>query len=146
MCSKAYRRGSLAGDAISPAIPIPGPGKLRAARTILHAAEDAGRARKIGHGLDGLYEAGKAGVRGGRTAAGRAYQQHMGRGELGKVPGRQLDRAGQDLLDDILTDPRSRVVPVTRGGAAGGVRVIRPDGTGVTFRRDGTLAYFGVGY
>ncbi len=67
----------------------------------------------------------------------------MGRGELPSVPGRGLDRAGQDLLDDILTHPGSTTQAVTSGRAAGGTRIIRPDGTGVTFNPDGSLAYFG---
>jgi RHS repeat-associated protein len=92
---------------------------------------------------DALSNAGRAPVRGGRTAAGRAYQKHMDRGELPHVPGKSLDEAGQSLLDDILTDPGSTIQPVSSGNAAGGTRIIRPDGQGVTFNPDGSLAYFG---
>jgi hypothetical protein len=67
----------------------------------------------------------------------------MGRGELSKVPGKQFDQAGQDLLDDILTNPGTTVHPVTSGNAAGGTRFIGPNGIGATFGPDGSLAYFG---
>lgn len=97
-------------------------------------------------GLDDLSAAGQAPAKGGQTAAGRAYQKHMDRGELLKVPGSQLGSAGQNLLDDILTAPGTRVVNVTSGNFAGGVRYVRPDGVGVTFDSAGRLQYFGVGY
>ena len=48
------------------------------------------------------------------------------------------------ISDDILTHPGSTTHPVTRGTAAGGTRVIRPDGAGATFNPDGSLAYFGA--
>lgn len=94
--------------------------------------------------VDSLSRAGKAPAKGGRTAAGRSYQKHMDRDELPQVSGSKLDEAGQDLLDDILTHPGTREVDVTTGNAAGGFRHIRPDGRGVTFNPDGSLAYFGV--
>jgi RHS repeat-associated protein len=94
--------------------------------------------------LDALSVAGTVPVKGGRTAAGYSYQKHMDRGELPWVPGKSLDEAGQDLLDDILTHPGSTVRPVTSGNAVGGTRIIRPDGAGVTFNADDSLAYFGV--
>ena len=96
-----------------------------------------------GKGLDALSDAGRAAAKGGRTRAGREYQKHMDRGELPSVPGKNLDSAGQDLLDDILTHPGTREVPVPGGRAAGGRRFISPDGSGVTFFPDGSFAYFG---
>jgi hypothetical protein len=94
--------------------------------------------------LDALSAAGRDPARGGRSAAGRSYQKHMDRGELPNVPGKSLDESGQDLLDDILTHPGSTTHRVTTGNAAGGTRIIRPDGIGATFNPDGSLAYFGV--
>ena len=94
--------------------------------------------------VDALSAAGTVPVQGGRTAAGRSYQKHMDRGELPVVPGKSLNDAGQQLLDDILRAPGSVTRTVKAGNAAGGVRVIRPDGQGVTFNPDGSLAYFGV--
>ena len=96
--------------------------------------------------VDALSDAGRVPAKGGRTAAGRAYQKHMDRGELPTVPGRELDTTGQDLLDDILTDPGSRFVEVPSGNFVGGTRVIRPDGVAVTFNPAGGLEYFGIGY
>lgn len=55
----------------------------------------------------------------------------MARGDLATVPGKELDSAGQDLLDDILTNSRSVQVPVTSGNFAGGTRYVMPDPSGV---------------
>jgi RHS repeat-associated protein len=92
--------------------------------------------------LDALSAAGRVEAKGGRTAAGRSYQKHMDRGELPRIPGMSLDEAAQNLLDDILTHPGSTTHPVRSGSAAGGIRIIRPDGVGATFNPDGSLAYF----
>ncbi|MGH9338549.1 MAG: polymorphic toxin-type HINT domain-containing protein, partial [Acidobacteriota bacterium] len=98
--------------------------------------------------LDALSQSGQAAAKGGRTAAGRAYQKHMDRGELDRVPGVDLDRAGQHLLDDILTNPATTRVPVTSGGFKGGSRFIMPGapgqkGFGATFDSAGIFQYFG---
>ncbi|MGW5017464.1 hypothetical protein [Streptomyces cacaoi] len=82
------------------------------------------------------------------TYAGREYQKHMGRGELPKVPGKQLDSVAQDLLDDILTNPRTVQHPVTSGNFIGGTRYIMPNpsggrGFGATFDSSGEFQYFG---
>jgi hypothetical protein len=102
-----------------------------------------GFARGATRSLDELSAAGRVPDKNGLTRAGREYQKHMGRGELPAVPGKQLDQAGQDLLDDILTNPGTTVHPVTSGRAAGGTRFIGPDGVGATFGSDGSFRYFG---
>ena len=48
-----------------------------------------------GKGLDALSDAGRAAAKGGRTRAGREYQKHMDRGELPKVPGKNLTTPGR---------------------------------------------------
>lgn len=59
------------------------------------------------------------------------------------------DRAvGQDLLDDILTNPRTVQHPVTSGNFIGGTRYIMPNpsggrGFGATFDSSGEFQYFG---
>ena len=78
------------------------------------------------------------------TRAGREYQKHMGEPGIPEVKGSQLNEAGQQLLDDIITDPNSRLSNVTKGNQKGGIRVVRPDGTGATFGPNGDLGYFGV--
>lgn len=67
----------------------------------------------------------------------------MGRGELPKVPGKQLDTAGQDYLDDILTTPGTQRVPINGGAFQGGYYYIRPDGAGAAFDSNGVFQYFG---
>lgn len=102
-----------------------------------------------GPDLDALSNAGKAPDRNNLTAAGRAYQKHMDRGQLPKVPGSDLDSAGQNLLDDILTDPFSDIQSVTAGGFPGGTRVIsnriiNNQFVGAVFDANGALRYFGL--
>jgi hypothetical protein len=94
-------------------------------------------------GLDDLSASAARPAKGGLTHAGREYQKHMGRGELPKVPGKQLDTAGQDYLDDILTTPGTQRVPINGGGFRGGYYYIRPDGAGAAFDSNGMFQYFG---
>lgn len=98
--------------------------------------------------LDDLSKSGERPDKGKLTRAGREYQKHMNRGDLDVVPGKQLDSAGQNLLDDILTNPNTTQVPVTSGNFAGGTRYIMPDpaggrGFGATFDANGDFQYFG---
>ncbi|MDT4994511.1 MAG: large repetitive protein, partial [Actinoplanes sp.] len=101
-----------------------------------------------GPDLDALSQSGQRAAKGGRTAAGRAYQKHMDRGELDPVPGAKLDESGQNLLDDILTNPATTQSPVTSGGFQGGTRFTMPgpqgqQGYGATFDQNGAFQYFG---
>ncbi|WP_211257321.1 hypothetical protein, partial [Actinoalloteichus caeruleus] len=101
-----------------------------------------------GPDLDDLSQSGARPAKGNTTHAGREYQKHMNRGDLPVVPGKQLKSAGQDLLDDILTNPKTATSPVTSGKFAGGTRYIMPDpaggrGIGATFDSNGQFQYFG---
>jgi hypothetical protein len=96
--------------------------------------------------LDRLSRSGQAPDKNGLTRAGYEYQKHMGRGELPQVRGQLLNEAGQRLLDEILTNPDTVFGDVTSGNAKGGIRAILPNGVGVTFNPDGSMAYFGLGY
>jgi large repetitive protein len=94
-------------------------------------------------------ESGERPDKGGLTRAGREYQKHMGRGELPGVSGSGLDSAGQNLLDEILSDPNADYQSVTGGGFAGGTRVIgnsivNDSFVGATFDSNGFFQYFGV--
>jgi hypothetical protein len=87
-------------------------------------------------------------AKGKTTHAGREYQKHMNRGDLPVVPGKELKTAGQDLLDDILTNPQTATSAVNSGNFAGGTRYIMPDpaggrGIGATFDANGQFQYFG---
>ncbi|WP_328443363.1 polymorphic toxin-type HINT domain-containing protein [Streptomyces sp. NBC_00386] len=98
--------------------------------------------------LDALSQSGMRPAKGNMTHAGREYQKHMNRGDLPVVPGKQLKSAGQDLLDDILTNPKTAKSPVNSGNFAGGTRYIMPDpaggrGIGATFDANGQFQYFG---
>nr|WP_078531139.1 polymorphic toxin-type HINT domain-containing protein [Streptomyces sp. PsTaAH-124] len=98
--------------------------------------------------LDALSQSGMRPAKGKTTHAGREYQKHMNRGDLPVVPGKELKTAGQDLLDDILTNPKTATSAVNSGNFAGGRRYIMPDpaggrGIGATFDANGQFQYFG---
>ncbi|WP_165484669.1 polymorphic toxin-type HINT domain-containing protein [Streptomyces kasugaensis] len=98
--------------------------------------------------LDALSQSGMRAAKGNTTHAGREYQKHMNRGDLPVVSGKQLKSAGQDLLDDILTNPKTATSAVNSGNFAGGSRYIMPDpaggrGIGATFDANGQFQYFG---
>ena len=107
-------------------------------------------ATKKGGGLtDAMSEAGKkldpADKQGKLTKAGRSLQKHGSGSRRPDSPfpparGNQntINQAGQDQLDDILTDPNSTVTPLGRGGT----RIDAPDGRGVRFDADGSFSGF----
>lgn len=68
----------------------------------------------------------------------------MDRGQLPKVSHGSLDEAGQELLDDILTDPRTVRSTVRGGNFPGGTRFVGPNHIGVTFDANGNFQYFGI--
>ena len=94
--------------------------------------------------LNSLSQSGMRAAKGGRTHAGREYQKHMARGELPTVAGKDLDAAGQELLDEILTNPGTRIDPIQGGEFAGGRYYIAPDNRGAAFDANGVFRYFGV--
>lgn len=98
--------------------------------------------------LDALSESGKRPAKGKVTHAGREYQKHMARGDIPTVPGKQVDEARQNLLDDIRTNPSSTTRPVNSGNFSGGTRFIMPDpdegrAFGATFDHNDVFRYFG---
>ncbi|EFV14979.1 RHS repeat-associated core domain-containing protein [Segniliparus rugosus] len=93
--------------------------------------------------IEDILRSGERPVKGGRTHAGREYQKHMDRGELPQVPGKQLDQAGQKLLEDILRHPQAKTTPINGGKFAGGNYVVRPDGLGAAVDSGKLFQYFG---
>ena len=90
-------------------------GGTSAAATVGRAAEETTVA---GRSLNELSQQGAQADRNGLTQAGRALQKHAnraGNSAYPKVPGGELNGAGQDVLDEILTNPmtaeRSYVSP-----------------------------------
>lgn len=55
-----------------------------------------------------------------------------------------LNRLGQEQLDDILTTPGTVTTAITGGKFVGGRYYIAPDGRGAAFDADGVFQYFGV--
>jgi hypothetical protein len=73
----------------------------------------------------------------------------MGRGDLPYVGGKDLNSSGQNLLDDILTDPYSDFQPVTQGAFKSGTRaisdrIINGQFVGAVYDANGALRYFGL--
>ncbi len=102
-----------------------------------------------GPDLDALSQSGQMPIGNqGMNKTGASLAQHgldLGFTEADLAGGTaNLNALGQDLLDDILTDPASRVLSPTSGNYAGGIRVISPTGAGATFDVNGVFRYFGL--
>lgn len=72
------------------------------------------------------------------TAAGRALQKHGNRhgSAFPQVSGHgNLNRAGQEVVDDVLTTPGAKHV----SNRFGGVDVVAPGGRGVRYDADGNF-------
>ncbi|MGY0235398.1 polymorphic toxin-type HINT domain-containing protein [Longispora urticae] len=94
--------------------------------------------------------------RGGKaetTEAGLAYGKHQLHPNEPNNPKRflprvgdrtrDLDLAGQKLLDEIALHPKGVAERITGGAQNGGTRIVIPDGTGAVFDAQGNFKYFG---
>lgn len=98
-------------------------------------------ARAGARSLDDLSRAASVADRNGLTAAGRAPQKHGSRpgSAFPQVSGHgNLNRAGQEVVDDILTTPGARHV----SNRFGGVDVVAPGGRGVRYDSNGNFIGF----
>jgi hypothetical protein len=79
------------------------------------------------------------------TKAGASLVQHAEELGYDQVGGSVAAKnaLGQDLLDEILTNPETIESKVTSGNFAGGVRFISPTYAGATFNSSGVFQYFG---
>jgi len=108
-------------------------------------AKKSGAARNI-PSVDAMSRAASAPVRGDLTQAGRALQKHGGRqgSAFPAATGNpsQISRAGQNVVDDILTSPGATTT--TRHHARyGNVTEVRaPDGRGVRYDSQGNFMGF----
>jgi RHS repeat-associated protein len=96
--------------------------------------------------VDALSASGSRSSIGGLTQAGRKLSQHGGQGALPRVSGApsNINRLGQHQLDDILTNPKTIIRPITGGQFRGGRYYITPDGRGAAFDSRGVFQYFGT--
>ncbi|MGI8662561.1 MAG: polymorphic toxin-type HINT domain-containing protein [Acidimicrobiales bacterium] len=110
----------------------------------------AGDERVLVHncgGLDALSESGSAldpaDAGGQLTRAGRAFSKASE--VFGPTSGgpSAVNGAGQNALDEILTNPGTVVNTMPGGHFAGGQAFISPGGIGAVFGPDGTFQYFG---
>lgn len=104
-----------------------------------------GVAAKTAPSLDDLSRAAAAAKKGGFTEAGGSLQKHGSRpGSKWNQTGidvnkpRAANPRGQNLVDDALTTPGSKVVPNPRGGWD----VVAPDGRTIRYNRDGSFQGF----
>jgi RHS repeat-associated protein len=106
-------------------------------------------ARELLGALDELSSAARAIDRGGLTKAGRALTKHA----RGQRAGSQLfpelggsvddvNRIAGDIVDDILTNPKSAAVVIKRGRFKGGVDIYDPSGRGVRYDAEGNFVTF----
>ncbi len=106
-------------------------------------------ARGLLNSLDDLSAAARVADRGGFTAAGHALTKHA----RGQRAGSRLfpelsggvddiNRAAQDIVDDILTNPHSTSTVLTRGRFKGGVDIFDPSGRGVRYDAGGNFVTF----
>ena len=106
-----------------------------------------GEETEAAEGLDSLAASGSeldpVDAGGQLTRAGRAYEKHSDL--LPSVSGgpNVLNQAGQDTLEDILTDPATTRGVMRGGNFAGGSVFTGPNGVGAVFSPDGTFQYFG---
>ena len=111
-----------------------------------------GVTRSIGPSLDDLSRAAGAIDKSGFTAAGRSLTKHG----AGARPGNSLfpaargnpaaiNRQAQDIVDDILTNPNTKVINSQRGRFGNTIEYIAPDGRGVVFDSNGKFLFFREG-
>jgi hypothetical protein len=81
----------------------------------------------------------------GMRKAGASLAQHAEELGYDDVSGSAANKnaMGQDLLDEILTNPGTRVSQITSGNFAGGLRFISPTYAGASFDSNGVFQYFG---
>ncbi len=77
------------------------------------------------------------------TRAGRAYAKASE--VFGSTSGgpAAINEAGQNVLEEILTNPNSTIETMQGGRFAGGLKIVSPDGVGAVYSPGGTLEYFG---
>ncbi|MFN8053528.1 MAG: polymorphic toxin-type HINT domain-containing protein [Acidimicrobiales bacterium] len=111
---------------------------------------EAGDAAVLVHncgGLNALSQSGSAldpaDAGGQLTRAGRAFAK--AKEVFGPTAGgpTEVNAAGQNALDEILTNPGTVVRTMQGGNFAGGRLFISPNGVGAVFGPDGTFQYFG---
>jgi hypothetical protein len=100
--------------------------------------------------LDSLSQSGSesdpADSGGNLTRAGRAYAKASE--VFGPTSGgpSAINEAGQNALDDILTDPGTVRGVMPGGNFAGGSVFVNPSGVGAVFDGSGAFQYFGAGF
>jgi hypothetical protein len=89
---------------------------------------------------------------GGFTAAGRSLTKHGTGSRLGNslfptAAGNPsaINRQAQDIVDDILTTPGTKIINRHRGRFGNTVEHIAPDGRGIVFDSNGKFLFFREG-
>ena len=127
-----------------------GLGKLD--RFLRNLDKTASVTKGIGPTLNDLSRAAGAIDKGGFTVAGRSLTKHG----AGARPGNSLfpaakgnpaaiNRQAQDLVDDILTNPGTKVINSQRGRFGNTIEHVAPDGRGVVFDSNGKFLFFREG-
>jgi hypothetical protein len=135
--------GEKLGDPAADDVQPPGAGK---APTSL--APDVGEPW-AGSGMttDQLKETAEAPYQGKLSAAGHVLDGLDGKTHPGFPVPTADDEANSEtaaqVVDEILDDPMTKIVPITKGANAGGYYYVAPDGRGLTYAANGDLVGFG---
>jgi hypothetical protein len=114
--------------------------------------EGLGGRSRIGPSLDDLSKAAAVPDKGGFTRAGRSLTKHGAGARKGNKlfpPARgnpaEINRLAQDIVDDILTNPETKVIKSYRGRFVETIEYIAPDGRGIVFDANGNFRFFREG-
>jgi filamentous hemagglutinin len=87
--------------------------------------------------------------KGGFTRAGRSLTKHGAGAKRFFPPARgnpaEINRLAQDIVDDILTNPETKVIKSYRGRFGETIEYIAPDGRGIVFDANGNFRFFREG-
>jgi filamentous hemagglutinin len=139
--------GDYAFNSLPPVAFLNGVGAMANAQSPLgFAAGVAIAATGVMPGLDELSAAAGAADRAGLSAAGRSLQKHSGRegSAFSAVRGNSslFNRQGQNIVDDILTNPKSTTSSRYHARYGDVTEVRGPDGRGVRYDSDGKFLGF----
>src|ERR1700684_705450 len=81
---------------------------------------------------------------GNLTRAGRAFAKHANLFPPVSGGPATLNEAGQNALDEILTNPDTVIRGISKGNFAGGQYFVGPNGIGAAFDAGGVFQYFGA--
>jgi hypothetical protein len=142
--------GDVASQVGTPGFPNTATGGGRQVFTDAHN----GGVTRIGSPLtvNDLSKAASVPDKGGFSVAGRSLTKHGsgardGNSVFPPAKGNQksINQQAQDLVDDILTNPKTKIIEGNRGRFGATTEYITPEGRGIVFGKDGKFLFFREG-